>query len=74
MKLSPKEQKFYEHAIKLVTNKEIAIEMKITEKTVKYHLTSIFKKCEVKNKIELVKKLNLIRPLTKGIKNEKINS
>lgn len=74
MKLSPKEQECYNHAIKLISNLEIAYEMKITEKTVKYHLTNIFKKCEVKNKIELVKKLNLIKPLTKGIKNAQINS
>ncbi len=65
MKLSPKEKECYDHAIKLMTNLEIAHEMQIHEKTVKYHLTNIFKKCEVKSKIELVKKLNLI----KGVKN-----
>ena len=53
MKLSPKEQECYNHAIKLKRNKEIAIAMNISEKGVKFHLANIFKKLGVKNKIEL---------------------
>jgi DNA-binding NarL/FixJ family response regulator len=36
------------------TNLEIAFEMKITEKTVKDHLTQIYKKIGVKNRAELI--------------------
>ena len=35
-----------------LTNKEIAFKLKLTEKTVKYYLTSILKKLQVRNRVE----------------------
>ena len=62
MKLSPKELECYNHAIKLMTNKEIAIAMNISEKGVKHHLTNIFKKTKTTNKIHLFATLSENQP------------
>lgn len=62
MKLSPKEKECYEYAIKLLPNKEIAHLMDISEQGVKFHLTNIFKKIGVKNKIELFQLVSKITP------------
>lgn len=35
------------------TNKEIATELKLSDKTVKFHMTRIFKKLDVKNRTTL---------------------
>ena len=40
------------------TNKEIAEELYISVKTVKYHIYNIFKKLEIKNRIELINYIN----------------
>lgn len=39
------------------SNKEIANELGITEKTVKFHATNIFRECEVKTRYEYMAKV-----------------
>ncbi len=45
------------------TNKKMAEALFVTEKTIKFHLTSIYKKAEVKNRLEL---FSLLYPLFQG--------
>ncbi len=51
--LSYAEALVVEHLLMGKTNKEIADEACISEKTVKFHLTTIFKKLKVKNRLNL---------------------
>jgi DNA-binding NarL/FixJ family response regulator len=52
--LTPKEQEALSHLVLGCTNKEIAIALDISEKTVKCHLYSIFKKLQVRRRSEAV--------------------
>jgi DNA-binding NarL/FixJ family response regulator len=52
--LTPREQEVLNVLIKGATNKEIAQELFIAEKTVKSHLNSIFKKLDVRRRIEAI--------------------
>jgi DNA-binding NarL/FixJ family response regulator len=61
--LSPKEQEIAAALSKGLSNKQIAFEMNISPSTVKNHLYSIFKKCHVTNRVELVTKLQKIKPV-----------
>lgn len=52
--LSNREIEVVMHVSKGQTNKEIASQLFITEKTVKFHLTSIYKKLNLKSRAQLI--------------------
>lgn len=52
--LSEREQEVADQAVRGLTNKEIARELSITERTVKAHLGAIFRKLGVRDRIQLV--------------------
>ena len=56
-KLSPREKEVVKYLVKGMITKEIADKMHISTYTCKNHIRSIFKKCQVGNKIELFCKL-----------------
>jgi len=56
--LTPSEQKVIEHLLKGSSNKQIAKKLQITERTVKAHLTSIFRKTGVKDRLHLALLVN----------------
>lgn len=51
--LSERELNVAQHVARGLSNKQIALEMDITERTVKAHLTSIFKKTNTKDRLAL---------------------
>ena len=53
--LSNRERQLCQMFLETNTNKELADKLFITQKTVKFHLTSIFKKLELTNRMELFK-------------------
>jgi DNA-binding CsgD family transcriptional regulator len=56
-KLTSREREVAQLLLECETNAEIATKLHITEITVKKHLSQIYKKAEVKNRIEYMKKL-----------------
>ena len=56
-RLSEREQQIAQKILSGLQNKLIAAELNITERTVKAHLTAIFKKLDVRNRLELTLKL-----------------
>ena len=56
MNLSNRQKEVVDLVCKGLSNKEIATQLFITEKTVKFHLTTIFKLSGVKNRTQLVLK------------------
>lgn len=56
--LSSREQEIASLAREGLSNKEIATQAKITERTVKAHLSSIYEKLDIKDRVALVIKLN----------------
>lgn len=61
-KLSPRESQLAHLAGEGLSNKEIARRLFISETTVRHHLTSIFRKLGVVNRLELI--IHLLRPET----------
>ena len=57
-KLTPREQEVALVAIKGLSNKEIARKLNITERTVKEHMSSIFSKMEIRDRMQLMLALN----------------
>ncbi len=55
--LSNREKQIVDKVLKGGSNKEIAIELSITERTVKAHLTAIYRKTKTKNRFDLSLKL-----------------
>lgn len=55
-KLSFKEVQVADLTARGLSNKEIANQMFVTEKTVKFHLTNIYKKLNVKSRAQLIVK------------------
>jgi DNA-binding CsgD family transcriptional regulator len=53
---SSREAEVVEHVIKGQTNQEVADKLFVTEKTVKFHLTNIYRKVEVKSRAQLIVK------------------
>lgn len=53
-KLTPKEKEISRLLVKGLSNKEVASVTGNTEKTIKYHLTSIFEKCGVHSRTEMM--------------------
>ena len=62
--LSPRESEVAYFVSLGVTNKEAANSLLITEKTVKFHLTNIYRKMSVKSRGQLI--VRVIRPDIKG--------
>lgn len=52
--LTPREDEILGHVSLGATNKEIARQLKISEKTVKYFMTNIMQKLQVRNRVEAV--------------------
>ncbi len=52
--LSPREAEVCFHTIKGLSNKEISEKLFISEKTIKYHVTAIFRKLAVKSRGQLI--------------------
>lgn len=52
--LTPREKEIVRHTLRGLSNKEIADRMAITQATVKAHLTSVFRKLSVRDRIQLV--------------------
>lgn len=44
--------------MKGLSNKDIAVQLDINETTIKWHLTDIYKICEVKSRFELMAKIH----------------
>jgi DNA-binding NarL/FixJ family response regulator len=57
-KLSEREREVAERVAKGASNKEIAEQMGITERTVKAHLTAIFEKLRLRDRLQLSLKIN----------------
>jgi DNA-binding NarL/FixJ family response regulator len=55
--LSNREKQIVDKVLKGSSNKEVAIELNITERTVKAHLTAIYRKTKTKNRFDLSIKL-----------------
>ena len=51
---SPAEDRVFALVVDGFTNRKIAEDLMVTEKTVKFHLSSIFKKTGVKNRAEMI--------------------
>jgi DNA-binding NarL/FixJ family response regulator len=56
-KLTPREQQILGCVARALTNKEVARELKISEKTVKHYMTVIMEKLQVRNRVEAVLKM-----------------
>ena len=54
MKFSPSEIRVAIQIVHGFTNKEAAHNLSVGEKTVKFHLTNIYRKCRVKTRLQLV--------------------
>jgi len=54
-RLSDKELDIVTELCKGLLNKEIAKKLEVTEKTVKYHLTNVYKKLSLKSRMELIR-------------------
>ncbi|MBE8162573.1 MAG: response regulator transcription factor [Bdellovibrionaceae bacterium] len=52
--LSPRESEVGELVTQGLSNKEIADRLFVTEKTIKFHLTNIYKKMQVKSRSQLI--------------------
>jgi DNA-binding CsgD family transcriptional regulator len=60
--ISKREKEIIELVIRGKTNKEIADELYISTKTVKYHLYNVFQKMGVKNRLQLINSIRLKSP------------
>lgn len=49
-----RQQQVFDGLLRELCNKEIAVELHIEVRTVKFHITSIFRKFEVRNRSELI--------------------
>jgi DNA-binding NarL/FixJ family response regulator len=54
-RLSPQQQQIVEAIVSGYSNREIARELRVSERTVKYHLTQIFSKLGVSGRMELAR-------------------
>ncbi len=52
--LSPAEYRVYELVVKGLSNKEVGDKLFVHEKTVKFHLTSIYKRLRIKTRAQLI--------------------
>ena len=62
--LSNREAEVAELVSKGLSNKEVANQLFVTEKTVKFHLTNIYKKMNVKSRAQLISGDTALFPLT----------
>src|SRR5262245_12422458 len=59
-RLTPREEQILGCVAQALTNKEVARELKISEKTVKHYMTVIMQKLQVRNRVEAVLKAKLV--------------
>ena len=64
--LSPREAQVAQAVAQGATNKEIAHAMNITERTVKAHLSAIFEKLDVRDRLQLSLVVNGVEPSSSG--------
>ena len=62
--LTPREVQIISQVSIGATNKEIARTIKITEKTVKFYMTNIMQKLQVRNRVEAVMAINNLAKLS----------
>ena len=55
--LTPREKEILDGVARALTNKEIARQLEISEKTVKRYMTVIMEKLQVRNRVEAVVKI-----------------
>lgn len=56
--LSDRERQIVQLLLKGIPNKAIAEQLYVSERTVKFHCTNVYKKLNIKNRYELIVKLN----------------
>jgi DNA-binding NarL/FixJ family response regulator len=54
IKLNVREQQIISHLMQARTNREIAAELRISEKTVKHYMTGLMAKLKARNRVEVV--------------------
>lgn len=54
MQLSPREVEIVQHLVHGLTNKQIAVRLRVSDKTVKNHLSNIFGKLQMANRAQVV--------------------
>lgn len=54
MRLNVRERQIVGHLLQARTNREIALELKISEKTVKHYMTGLMSKLKARNRVEVV--------------------
>ena len=59
--MDEKKNKIVDLLLKGMSNREIAKVMKLAEKTIKWHLTLVYKHHNVKSRMQLSAKLNALR-------------
>src|SRR5262245_61185000 len=59
--LTAREQEILACVARALTNKEVARELKISEKTVKHYMTVIMQKLQVRNRVEAVQKVTALK-------------
>ena len=65
-KLSPREQQLVDALFEAKSNKEIARDLNLTEKTVKHYMTNLMNKLRVKNRLEVVLAVQRLRAHHEG--------
>jgi two-component system, NarL family, nitrate/nitrite response regulator NarL len=55
LQLSPRERDVFALVVQGLTNKEIAVQLSISESTAKFHVSAILKKCGVRSRVEVVR-------------------
>ena len=60
-RLTAREQQILACVARALTNKEVARELKISEKTVKHYMTVIMEKLQVRNRVEAVLQAKVLR-------------
>jgi DNA-binding NarL/FixJ family response regulator len=65
--LTPRENEILDCVARGLTNKEVAIELKLTEKTVKHYMTNIMLKLRVRNRVEATLVRGSTRTHTNGV-------
>lgn len=58
---TPMQEKVVDRVVRGLTNKQIAFELGIAEKTVKAHMTLLMKKLNVTNRVQVVVMVHILR-------------
>lgn len=55
LQLSPREREVFALVVQGLTNKEIAVQLGVSESTAKFHVSAILKKCGVRSRVDVVR-------------------